>query len=95
MTINREFAQSTPSAGEGGRTGDWRSSRPVFDASLCLAAKQGKITCQICWVYCPDACVTQGAPPEVDLEYCKGCGVCSQVCPAGAVIMRPETTRES
>ncbi len=90
MTSNQEFAQSTPSVGEGGRTGDWRSSRPVFDSSLCLAVKQGRITCQICWAYCPDACIAQGIPPTVDLEYCKGCGICSQVCPAGAISMQPE-----
>lgn len=90
MTRHEEFAQSTPSVGEGGRTGDWRSSRPVVDSSLCLAVKQGKITCQICWVYCPDVCIKQGAPPRIDLDYCKGCGICSQVCPAGAISMQPE-----
>jgi pyruvate ferredoxin oxidoreductase delta subunit len=39
---------------------------------------------------CPDACITRGAPPRVDLEYCKGCGICAQECPAGAIEMEPE-----
>lgn len=91
MSRYREIAQSTPAFGEGGRTGDWRSSRPVFKAPSCLAVKQGKLTCQICWAYCPDVCIAQGIPPEVDLDYCKGCGICAQVCPAGAIEMEPES----
>ena len=90
MTRHTEIAQSTPSIGEGGHTGDWRSSRPVIEASACLAVKQGKIACQICWVYCPDVCIAQGVPPSIDLDYCKGCGICAQVCPAGAIAMQPE-----
>jgi len=83
-------AQSKPMVGEAGRTGDWRSKRPVIEASVCQAAKAGKRTCQICWVYCPDACIMQGAPPAIDLEYCKGCGICAEECPAHAIAMVPE-----
>lgn len=86
----RDIAMSTPCVGEAGRTGDWRSKRPVLDAAACLAAKAGKVTCQICWVDCPDACIEQGAPPRVDLDHCKGCGICAEECPAGAITMVPE-----
>lgn len=91
MSAKHEISQSTPSAGEAGRTGDWRTSRPVVEASTCMAAKAGKPTCQICWVYCPDACIAQGTPPSVDLEYCKGCGICAEVCPSGSISMTPES----
>ena len=85
------IAMSRPSVGEAGNTGDWRNSRPVMDASKCLAARAGTVTCQICWVYCPDACITQGAGPAIDLTYCKGCGICAQECPADAITMVPES----
>ena len=81
---------SRPAVGEAGTTGDWRNNRPVVDVAKCLAVKQGKLTCQICWVYCPDTCITQGVGPVIDLAYCKGCGICAQECPAGAIAMVPE-----
>jgi len=31
-----------------------------------------------------------GKPPVIDLEYCKGCGVCETECPTGAIIMEDE-----
>lgn len=84
------IAISSPSPGEAGATGDWRSKRPVMDAEKCLAVKKGAETCQICWVYCPDACITRGVGPVIDLTYCKGCGICAQECPADAIEMVPE-----
>lgn len=87
-----QISMSRPSAGEAGRTGDWRGKRPVLAiAEKCSAIKQGKVTCQLCWVYCPDACVTRGVGPEFDLEHCKGCGICAEVCPTGAIEMQPES----
>ena len=35
-----------------------------------------------------------GAAPTryaIDLDYCKGCGICARECPCGAIEMRPET----
>jgi Pyruvate/2-oxoacid:ferredoxin oxidoreductase delta subunit len=28
----------------------------------------------------------------IDLDYCKGCGLCAQECPAGAIAMIAETS---
>lgn len=88
---DREISMSKPSRGEAGRTGDWRSKRPVLVvAEKCSAVKQGKVVCQLCWVYCPDACVSRGIGPVFDLEFCKGCGICAEVCPTGAIEMQDE-----
>lgn len=85
-----EISQSRPSVGEAGATGDWRNEFPVIVTATCVAAKQGKVTCQICWAHCPDACIVRGAPPVIDLTYCKGCGICAEVCPSSAIEMQPE-----
>lgn len=85
------IAMSRPSVGEAGATGEWRNKRPVMDPAVCVAAKQGRVTCQICWVHCPDACIAQGAGPVINLTYCKGCGICAEVCPHHAIEMVPES----
>ena len=84
------IAQSRSSVGEAGATGDWRSKYPVIDATACLAVKKGDETCQLCWVYCPDACIDRGIPPLRELAYCKGCGICAVECPGHAIEMVPE-----
>jgi pyruvate ferredoxin oxidoreductase delta subunit len=84
------IATGKPARGEAGKTGDWRSKRPVMNREACLAVKRGEVTCQLCWAYCPDACIERGVGPEIDLEYCKGCGICAEVCPASAIEMVPE-----
>lgn len=85
-----EIAMSAPSVGEAGRTGDWRDAYPVIRYADCLPAKSGKETCQLCWAHCPDNCIARGVRPAIDLEYCKGCGICAEVCPPRAIDMIPE-----
>jgi len=87
-----EIAMSRPAVGEAGNTGEWRSSHPVITAETCSAAKQGRESCQLCWVYCPDARITRGAPPVIELTYCKGCGICAAECPTHAIEMIAEET---
>ena len=68
-------------------TGLWRSSRPSLDLSKC-------VSCLKCWVQCPDASIlTDGEAKVIGVNnfFCKGCGVCAEVCPAGAITMHPES----
>jgi len=81
---------SPPIEGEGGQTGTWRSRRPVIDRSRCLTCRDKPRSCQLCWLYCPEAVITQGSPPTIDYRYCKGCGVCAKECPGKAIDMVPE-----
>ena len=49
--------------------------------------------CDNCYGVCPDNAVVKLGPPGeylIDLDYCKGCGICVAECPAGAIQMRPE-----
>ena len=86
---------SIPMEGEAGKTGTWRSSRPILKASECLTCRDKPRDCQICWMYCPEACMTQGAPPVIDYDYCKGCGICAKECPVKAIEMVPEENEEA
>ncbi len=68
------------------RTGDWRTSgRPELTQPRC-------VNCLLCWLYCPDsAIVLDGSTIDhIDYDVCKGCELCVEVCPVGALAMVPE-----
>lgn len=51
--------------------------------------------CEVCILLCPDLCITRNELTEeieIDLNYCKGCGICACVCPKGAIKMIFEET---
>jgi len=83
-------ACATPVRGEAGRTGDWRAERPVIDPGKCTPSKTKKPSCYLCWLYCPEGTITRGIPVEIDLTYCKGCGICAAECPTKAIRMESE-----
>jgi 2-oxoacid:acceptor oxidoreductase gamma subunit (pyruvate/2-ketoisovalerate family) len=57
------------------------------EASRCFSC--GECThCDTCLVYCPEGIIHRKGPDyEVDLEYCKGCGICVVECPRKAMEM--------
>lgn len=68
------------------KTGDWRSSKPIFISEKC---KQ----CGLCYPVCPDDAIPVKEDEnrtDFDYDYCKGCGICAKVCPFGAIEMREE-----
>jgi NADPH-dependent glutamate synthase beta subunit-like oxidoreductase len=50
--------------------------------------------CDNCWVVCPDTSIVRDERKNghysVNLNYCKGCGVCVQECPTGCLEFVPE-----
>ncbi len=76
---------SFPTVGSMGRTGSWRTFRPIVDYSKCTR-------CTLCWIYCPDAAISRrdDDSPEIDYDYCKGCGICANECPVKAITMKRE-----
>jgi pyruvate ferredoxin oxidoreductase delta subunit len=92
----KEFAEkisrSEPGSGDGGKTGSWRVLRPVINLETCIPVKMNKKACFNCWLYCPDSVVSKTIPPVINFEYCKGCGICAEECPAGAITMVDEST---
>ncbi len=71
---------SKASEGASGLTGMWRIKRPEIDQAKCTK-------CHTCWLYCPEAAIGRGKKDDVWIiyEYCKGCGICAEVCPAKAI----------
>ncbi len=67
-------------------------STALFEARRCLSCGNC-FECDNCYGVCPDNAVIKLGPGKgyrFDLEYCKGCGICVQECPCGAIEMRPE-----
>jgi len=83
-------AMSKPAPGEAGRTGDWRDLKPVIDDRKCVPVIRNKPSCFLCWLYCPEGVVSAGFPIKIDYDYCKGCGICAEECPAKAISMVEE-----
>lgn len=47
--------------------------------------------CDNCLVFCPDVAIKRkNEAYEIDLEFCKGCGVCAQECPRGVISLLEE-----
>ena len=67
------------------KTGDWRSQRPILDKGKC-------IKCGVCYLFCPEGCVQETAEGyfEIDLFYCKGCGICAIECWTKAITVVDE-----
>ncbi|GBR75380.1 pyruvate:ferredoxin oxidoreductase subunit delta [Candidatus Termititenax persephonae] len=80
------------------KTGDWKTLQPVWDGQKC-------ISCLTCWAYCPDSCFkTEKVLNEktgkedvknrgIDLDHCKGCGICAAVCPPKVAAITMEKAR--
>ncbi|HEX8975464.1 MAG TPA: NAD(P)-binding protein [Solirubrobacteraceae bacterium] len=67
----------------------------LFEARRCLSCGSC-FACDNCYGVCPDNAVIKLEPTgayayAIDLDFCKGCGLCAQECPCGAIEMVPET----
>lgn len=74
-------------ASEGNSALAWRSSLPTVDETKC--------TCRVCVTptFCPEGVISwEDGRYRVNYEYCKGCGICAEVCVHGAVQMGEAAT---
>jgi 2-oxoacid:acceptor oxidoreductase delta subunit (pyruvate/2-ketoisovalerate family) len=73
-------------------TGGLDESTAQFEARRCMSCGNC-FECDNCYGVCPDNAVIKLGPGrryEIDLDYCKGCGICAAECPCGAIDMVPE-----
>ncbi len=58
---------------------DNSESKRCFSCGVCNL-------CDNCQIFCPDSAISlQNGKYVIDLEYCKGCGVCAEECPRYAI----------
>ncbi len=61
-----------------------REARRCFSCGVCNA-------CDNCWVFCPEAAVKRvGGVYHLNLDFCKGCGICAHECPRGVISLCEE-----
>ncbi|WP_329282192.1 NAD(P)-binding protein [Streptomyces sp. NBC_01451] len=68
------------------------ASTTLFEARRCMSCGNC-FECDNCYGVCPDNAITKLGPGKgfaIDLDYCKGCGLCAAECPSGAIDMVPE-----
>jgi 2-oxoacid:acceptor oxidoreductase delta subunit (pyruvate/2-ketoisovalerate family) len=64
----------------------------LYEARRCLSCGNC-FECDNCYGVCPDNAVIKlgaGQRFRFNYDYCKGCGICAQECPCGAIAMVPE-----
>ena len=92
---DRRARSSTRSVGSRASTrslrGSTRTTRCSRRAAACRCGNC--FGCDNCYGVCPDNAVLkvdEGDGYAFDLDYCKGCGICVEECPCGAIEMIPE-----
>lgn len=81
-------------------TGSFVEAEPGFDdaearaeAARCMSCATCN-DCDNCRTFCPEVAVrVLGEARDINADYCKGCGVCVEECPRGAMVMGAEETK--
>ena len=80
----------------GSLVGNFSEAEPTF--SLKEAVAEAKrcaqsspcLYCEVCQLLCPDLAMLRNPETghiEIDLDFCKGCGLCAMYCPHSAIEM--------
>lgn len=80
------------------KTGDWRYMKPYVDPAKCVGCKTCVPHCPEAVmemrarlaeeIEISNKLGKEKDIVDIDFDYCKGCGVCAQVCPFKAIMMK-------
>jgi Pyruvate/2-oxoacid:ferredoxin oxidoreductase delta subunit len=83
------FLSSDPAGRAKAKQGTWEWERALQEAECCLSCGACNL-CLQCVSFCPDASIRldeDETAVTVDLDHCKGCGICAYECPRGVITM--------
>jgi pyruvate ferredoxin oxidoreductase delta subunit len=84
MKITVGAVNENPGSSKNYKTGDWRTLKPVIDKEKCKK-------CWMCYNFCPEGCIKKtDNGPEINYNYCKGCGICANECLFKVIQMKME-----
>ena len=94
IKIERFLASGFTAEAEAKQKGTWNQERALQEAERCLSCGTCNL-CLQCVSFCPDASIQLDeykTTVMVDLDHCKGCGICAYECPRGIITMEEIST---
>jgi 2-oxoacid:acceptor oxidoreductase delta subunit (pyruvate/2-ketoisovalerate family) len=85
--LNVAHFNKTPRMRPSTRQGRYARNQAVSSARRCFQCGICNF-CSRCYDYCPDLAILMNAKEkyrEIDYDHCKGCGICAEECPRGAI----------
>lgn len=64
---------------------DSNGGHPPLDSKRCINSKQGRVKCSACSQICAGGAIVDAAKGKADWSKCISCGLCTVVCPSGAL----------
>ena len=94
IKIERFLVSDLAAEAEGIQEGTWDRERALQETERCLSCGTCNL-CLQCVSFCPDASIwldENKTAVTVDLDHCKGCGICAYECPRGVITMEKIST---
>ncbi len=94
IKIERFLGSDLAAKAEAKQEGIWDRERALKEAEHCLSCGTCNL-CLQCVSFCPDASIRLDeyeTAVVVDLDHCKGCGICAYECPRGVITMEEIST---